>query len=148
MWPDGAPSPNAAGVDVEARKAIAPMTIDASGTAYSLVLGSGEIDAHRFERLVTAGREAAATGRNDDALQHLDEALTLWRDRPFEDVADLAIGQGPAARLSSMREAAIATRLECYIDSGRVDLAAAELESLVVAEPLVERWWALLMITR
>jgi predicted ATPase/DNA-binding SARP family transcriptional activator len=147
LWPDGAPSPNALqALMSKLRKAIAPITIDATGSSYSLVLGEAEIDAHRFERLVTAGREAAAAGRSVDAAGLLGEALGLWRDRPFEDIADLSIGQAPAARLGSMYEAAVTIRLESLIGSGQIDVASAELESLVVADPLVERWWALLMI--
>ncbi|MGZ4806367.1 MAG: ATP-binding protein, partial [Ilumatobacteraceae bacterium] len=149
LWPDGAPSSNALQAVVsKLRKAVAPMTIDASGSAYSLLTAPGEVDAHRFEHLVTAGREAAAAGRHDEAIDRLDAALVLWRGRPFEDVADLPIGQAPGARLLSLREAAVSTRLECAIAGGNIDTAAAELEALVVAEPLVERWWALLMITR
>src|SRR3954465_6526365 len=147
LWPDGAPSPNALqALMSKLRKAIAPMMIDASGSGYSLVLGSAEIDAHKFEQLVTPRREAAAAGRADDAVDQLGRALALWRDRPFEDIADLSIGQGPAARLNAMRESAIAIRLGWMLRGGQIDTAAAELESLVVAEPLVERWWALLMI--
>src|SRR4051794_40904669 len=147
LWPDGAPSPNALqAVISKLRKAIAPMTIDASGSGYSLVLGPAEIDAHTFEQLVTAGRESAAAGRDGDAVDQLGHALALWRDRPFEDIADLSIGQAPAARLMAMREAAMAVRLESMLSAGQIDAAEAELESLVVAEPLVERWWALLMI--
>ena len=92
------------------------------------------------------GARAAAAGRHDDAVEQLGQALALWRDRPFEDIADLSIGQAPAARLNAIREAAIAIRLESLLGGGHIDVAAAELESLVVAEPLVERWWALLMI--
>ncbi len=101
------------------------MTIDATGASYTLVLGSGEIDTHRFEQLVTAGHEAAAAGRPESAVMHLDAALALWRARPYEDVADLPIGQAPAARLMSLREAAIAIRLECLIGAGLIDVAAA-----------------------
>src|SRR4029077_9864749 len=50
--------------------------------------------------------------------------------------------------LSAMREAAITVRLECLISAGQIDTTAAELESLVIAEPLGERWWGLLMIVR
>ncbi|MGZ4674688.1 MAG: AfsR/SARP family transcriptional regulator, partial [Ilumatobacteraceae bacterium] len=114
LWPDGAPSSNALQAVVsKLRKAVAPMTIDASGSAYSLLTAPGEVDAHRFEHLVTAGREAAAAGRHDEAIDRLDAALVLWRGRPFEDVADLPIGQAPGARLLSLREAAVSTRLEC-----------------------------------
>src|SRR3954468_16418472 len=99
LWPDGAPSPNALqALMSKLRKAIAPMTIDASGSAYSLVLGRAAIDAHRFEQLTTAGREAAAAGRHEDAVDQLSDALALWRDRPFEDIADLSIGEGPGGR--------------------------------------------------
>ena len=56
--------------------------------------------------------------RHDEAVEHLDKALALWRGRPFEEISDLSIGQAPAARLLSMREAAITTRLECSIGGG------------------------------
>ena len=88
LWPDGAPSSNALQAVVsKARKTIAPMTIDASGSAYSLLTASGEVDAHRFEHLVTSGREAAAGGSHDEAVEQLDHALRLWRGRPFEETS-------------------------------------------------------------
>jgi predicted ATPase/DNA-binding SARP family transcriptional activator len=149
LWPDGTPSPNALQATMsKLRKAVAPMAIDTSGAAYTLDLGGGEIDAHRFERLVTAGREAAAAARHDEATVHCDEALSLWRGTPFADIVDCSVGQAPSARLQSLRQAAITTRLECGLSVGRVDSVAAELEALVVTEPLVERWWELMMIAR
>lgn len=149
LWPDGPPSVNALQATVsKLRKAISPISIEATGTAYQLVLGSAQLDAHRFEGLTTAGREAAADGRHDLAVEHLDAALALWRGRPFDDLADLPIGQPAAVRLLSLREAATTTRLECNLSLGHIEAAAAELESLVVAEPFVERWWAMLMIAR
>jgi predicted ATPase/DNA-binding SARP family transcriptional activator len=149
LWPDGAPSPNALQAAVsKLRKTVAPMAIEAVGAAYTLDLGSGEIDAHRFERLVTAGREAAASARHDEAIVHCDDALALWRGQPFDDIADFSVGRAPSARLQSLRQTAITTRLESSLGGGRVDSVAAELEALVVSEPLVERWWELLMIAR
>ncbi|HSB86538.1 MAG TPA: BTAD domain-containing putative transcriptional regulator, partial [Ilumatobacteraceae bacterium] len=149
LWPDGAPSTNALQATVsKLRKAIAPISIDAAASAYGLVLGQAQIDAHRFETLTSTGRDAAADGRHEAAVEQLDSAMALWRGRPFDDLADLPIGQAPAARLLSLRDAAITTRLECNLGLGRLDLAAAELEALVVSEPFVERWWALLMLTR
>ncbi len=149
LWPNGAPSSNALqAVISKLRKAVSPMIIDAAGGAYGLDLAGGEIDARRFERLVTAGREAAAAARHDDAIVHCDEALSLWRGTPFDDIVDFAVGQAPSARLQSLRQAAITTRLECGLATGRVESVAADLVALVVAEPLVERWWELLMIAR
>lgn len=149
LWPGGPPSSNALQATMsKLRKTVAPIAIDATGAGYQLGVAGAELDAHHFELLTTAGREAAADGRHDAAVEQLSQALTLWRGRPFDDLADVSIGQASAARLLSLREAAITTRLECAINLGQIELAAAELESLVVAEPFVERWWALLMIAR
>lgn len=149
LWPEGPPSSNALQATVsKLRKTIAPITIDATASAYSLTLGPAGIDAHHFEKLTSSGRDAAADGRHEAAVEQLDVALTMWRGRPFDDLADLPIGQAPAARLSSLRESAISTRLECNLSLGRLDVAAAELEALTVSEPFVERWWALLMLSR
>ena len=87
--------------------------------------------------MTTSGRPASSP-----------QALALWRGRPYEEIADHAIGQAPAARLTSLRDAALAARLETELARGRVDDVAAEVEALCRTEPLVERWWALLMLAR
>src|SRR5262245_2385615 len=147
LWPDGPPSTNALQAIVsKLRRGVAPVTRTASG--YALTLGPDELDVHRFERLVVSGRDAAAAGDHDRAADELAEALALWRGRPYDEIADHAFGEAPAARLTSLRDAALAARLETELARGKVDQVAAEAEALVRAEPLVERWWALLMIAR
>ena len=115
---------------------------------YALAIAPEELDVFRFERLVVSGRDAAAGGDHERAAHELTQALALWRGRPYEEIADHAIGQAPAARLTSLRDAALAARLETELARGRVDEVAAEAEALCRTEPLVERWWALLMLAR
>ena len=147
LWPDGPPSSNALQAIVsKLRKAVAPVARTAGG--YALTIAPEELDVHRFERLVVSGRDAAAGGDHERAARELSQALALWRGRPYEEIADHAIGQAPAARLTSLRDAALAARLETELARGRVDEVAAEVEALCRTEPLVERWWALLMLAR
>jgi predicted ATPase/DNA-binding SARP family transcriptional activator len=147
LWPDGPPSTNALHAIVsKLRRAVAPVARTAGG--YALAIAPDELDVHRFERLVVSGRDAAAGGDHDRAADQLAEALALWRGRPYDEIADHTFGQAPAARLTSLRDAALAARLETDLARGKVDEVAAEAEALVRAEPLVERWWALLMIAR
>ena len=142
LWPDGPPSSNALQAIVsKLRKAVAPVARTAGG--YALTIAPEELDVHRFERLVVSGRDAAAGGDHERAARELSAALALWRGRPYEEIADHAIGQAPAARLTSLRDAALAARLETELARGRVDEVAAEVEALCRTEPLVERWWAL-----
>ncbi len=147
LWPDGPPSSNALQAIVsKLRKAVAPVARTAGG--YALTIAPEDLDVHRFERLVVSGRDAAAGGDHERAARELSAALALWRGRPYEEIADHAIGQAPAARLTSLRDAALAARLETELLRGRVDDVAAEVEALCRTEPLVERWWALLMLAR
>jgi predicted ATPase/DNA-binding SARP family transcriptional activator len=149
LWPDGAPSANALQAQVsKLRKALVPMAIDGSPSGYALVAAHESIDATRFESLAVGGREAAARGDHAHAASMLGEALLLWRGRPFDEIADHPLGQAPSVRLMSMRSAVLAARIESDLALGRVDAAATELEVLVAQEPLVERWWALLMLVR
>ena len=110
LWPEGPPSANALQAIVsKLRRAVAPVARTAGG--YALAIAPDELDVHRFERLVVSGRDAAAGGDHERAACELTEALALWRGRPYDEIADHAIGQAPAARLLSLRDAALAARL-------------------------------------
>ena len=114
--------------------------------AYSLQLADEQVDARRFERLVTEGR--AALGRNEpgQAAAKLRAALQLWRGPAL---ADLSNGQGPgveAARLEELRLGAIVDRIDADLALGRHADVTGELEALVAAYPLRERLHEQLMI--
>ena len=68
------------------------------------------------------------------------------RGRPYDDIADTELGRAESVRLERVARSARARRLEIELHSDEhVDAACAELEALVVTEPVDEHWWALLM---
>jgi YVTN family beta-propeller protein len=114
--------------------------------AYSLRVEEGQLDAHRFERLVEQGRAALAGNEADQAAASLRAALQLWRGQAL---ADLAHGLGPrveAVQLEELRLSAIEDRIEADLALGRHAEVVGELEALVAVHPLRERLHGQLMI--
>jgi predicted ATPase/DNA-binding SARP family transcriptional activator len=104
------------------------------------------VDALRFERLVSAGRTAAAQGDLARAARLSAEALGLWRGPPL---ADAALEGGAAVlrtRLAELREAAVDDRVEWEMRLGHHAALVGELEAVVAATPLQERRWGQLMV--
>ena len=108
---------------------------------YRLDVRPSDVDVHRFETLVAAGRSDLREGRFDAAEAKLTEALTLWRGPALADLPDAL----DASALEETRAAAMEDRLEAEIRRGRAAEAATQLESVVAAAPLRERATALLM---
>ena len=133
LWPDGPPSSNALQAIVsKLRKAVAPVARTAGGYALGhRPRGAGRppLRAPRRQRARRRG------GWRPRAGGGVSQALALWRGRPYEEIADHAIGQAPAARLTSLRDAALAARLETELARGRVDDVAAEVEALCRPSP-------------
>jgi predicted ATPase/DNA-binding SARP family transcriptional activator len=122
------------------RKAL-PGLVEFHGDGYRLLVDPEDVDAHRFERLATAGRRMLTAGQPAEAAATLDEALGLWRGAPL---VDLPHGQAQAARLAELRLTAVEDRAEAALalpDRSPV----AELRALVDEHPLRERARALLM---
>jgi hypothetical protein len=99
----------------------------------------GELDLHRFERLVDEGRSLLARGLAADASERLREALALWRGPALADFAYESFAQAPIARLEEIRLAALELRIESDLALGRHHALVGELESLVAEQPLRER---------
>jgi WD40 repeat protein/DNA-binding SARP family transcriptional activator len=102
------------------------------GHAYELRIDPDGVDAGRFERLVARGSPR--------------EALALWRGPPLDDVAHEPFAAAEIRRLEGLRLAALELAIESELDAGRHCDVVAELESLVLAEPLRERLHAQLML--
>jgi DNA-binding SARP family transcriptional activator len=107
------------------RKALGPDRIVTRPPGYLVHVDPDELDAARFERLVSEGRYA--------------EALSLWRGPALADVADEPFASPDAARLDEARLAAVEARLAAELDAGAQDTVAGELEALVAAHPHRER---------
>lgn len=113
---------------------------------YALALGPDDLDAARLERAADEGRRLLARGEAEAAHTALAAGLALWRGEPFPELAERAAAQAEAARLAAIRDAATDRWYEASIERGDVDAAIAGLESTLVADPLRERRWSLLML--
>ena len=93
--------------------------IETVGSGYRLHLERDELDALRFEDEVTEARTASGDGDIRLSLELLDDALALWRGRPYDDVADLDWARAEVARLDEIRASAIERRFEALLAAGR-----------------------------
>jgi tetratricopeptide (TPR) repeat protein len=114
---------------------------------YSLTVEPDDVDALRFQEYARRGRDELAAGEPARAAAHLREALALWRHEvALADAEPVGWGAAEAARLSEVRLTATEDRWEAEMRLGRHDAAVGELERLLVAHPLRERFVALLML--
>ena len=112
------------------RKALGQDRIVTSPSGYRVSLARPEdLDLERFERL------AAIV----DA-ESLREALSLWRGPALIDFAHEPWAIAPAARLEEVRLAVLEKRIDADLMLGRHGDVVGELEELVVAHPLRERF--------
>jgi DNA-binding SARP family transcriptional activator len=115
-------------------------------SGYLLAVGSGQIDAGRFEELVAAGRLAACPERAQEASERLAEALGLWRGSPLADVPAGPIIMAESVRLEELRLEAAELRAEADIACGRYAQVVADLRRLTTTHQLREHLHALLML--
>jgi len=112
---------------------------------YLLRVAEGELDAHIFERLTSAGLKALAGADAAAASSHLRRAVALWSGDALADL-DLA---GPAAaerdRLTELRRQAASAQIEADLALGQHADAAAQLRALIAGDPLDEQLHAHLM---
>ncbi len=117
---------------------------DAAG--YVLAVDPDDVDAQRFERLAEEGRALLRDGRPEAARQALGEALDLWRGPVLAEFGDLPSVAAEAARLAEVRAETLEARVAADLALGAHAAVIAELQRLVVDEPLREQLWAHLML--
>ncbi|HXF73739.1 MAG TPA: AfsR/SARP family transcriptional regulator [Actinomycetota bacterium] len=154
LWGDSPPEDARHAVQVyvsQLRKALAaggpgsnPIVTQPGG--YVLRLGPDDLDLHRFERDVEAGRSALSAGDARTAVDLLRDALRLFRGPPL---AGLAL-EGPAgaaiSRIEELRLTATEDRVRAELQLGRHAELVPELQELVSAHPLREPLRASLML--
>ncbi len=128
------------------RKVLPGDVLVTRGHGYELRLGSEDLDADRFERLLDDGRGELAAERPERALSLLERALALWRGPPLADLAYEPFAQAEIARLEDLRVAAVEQLIEAKLALGRHSEVVAELERLVDEHPYRERLRAHLMV--
>ena len=130
------------------RRTLAPVggELVSEAGGYRLALTPETVDAGRFEKMVADGRRALADGDAQEAADILRRAMELWRGPALADVRYERFAQAEIARLEELRLAATEERIEADLRLGRHAEVLAELEALVVAEPLRERLRGQLML--
>lgn len=123
------------------RRALAPeATIELTPAGY--ILDGAEIDARRFDDLVTA---ATATGDLSWEMQVLDQAVGLWRGRAYEGF-DVAAVEAEIARLEDDRVGATERLAELLVATGSARSAVSLLRDVVRGHPFREGAHAGLMV--
>jgi DNA-binding SARP family transcriptional activator len=102
---------------------------------YALRIPPEGVDAIRFERLVTDGRNALGATRYPQAAALLADALALWRGQPLADVAGRPFALAEIRRLDSLHRAARTARIEAEIGLGRHREVIGELEGMLARWP-------------
>ena len=113
---------------------------------YLLHVTPAELDALCFEDLLRRGREALERGEPGAARPLLCTALDLWRGDALADVTMLDAAQAEIRRLEELRVTATVLRIEADLALGRHLDVVPELTRLIVAQPLHEQLYALLML--
>jgi predicted ATPase/DNA-binding SARP family transcriptional activator len=148
LWGDEPPGSALSSLQVYVhglRKQLDRGRIETRGSGYVLPVGSGELDLHRFDRLVSDGRAALEKGAASVAAERLDEALLLWRGDPLGDLPFEA-AEAERALLRERRQEAQELRIDARLALGRHDGLVSELEELIAKHPYRERLRAQLML--
>jgi DNA-binding SARP family transcriptional activator len=151
LWGGAAPGTAASALQVyvsQLRKVLEPdgppyRTLVTRPPGYVLVLDAGARDVDRFQALVAEAHEAESAA---DAAGLLREALGLWRGDALGDLAYEPFVQVESARLEELRVVALEELIHYDLELGRHAELVPELETLVAAHPLRERFRAQLMI--
>ncbi|MGC7100984.1 BTAD domain-containing putative transcriptional regulator, partial [Amycolatopsis lurida] len=126
------------------RQTLAPagVTITWQDIGYRLTIGTGEVDVHRFRRLLGQARAGNDPVR---AVELADEALALWRGDPLAELDTPWAGE-IRERLDNERAAAAADRIDWALDCGRHRELLPDLFTQTTADPLNERAAGQLML--
>lgn len=112
---------------------------------YLIRVAAGELDVSLFEDLLDSARSAAIAGAWARAGAEARTALSLWRGDPLADVPSAYLVSREVPRLEELRLRTAETGIEADLRLGKPASVIGELRSLVGAEPLRERLYALLM---
>lgn len=111
--------------------------------SYELDVAAVDVDAIIFQHLI---RDADNVRDDPTECRRLaQEALKLWRGRPFGDLADDEAFAVEAYRLDGLRLVAMELSIEADLALGHHQLVVGELEAAVKENPYREHLWHLLI---
>ncbi len=120
------------------------LTNDVGG--YRLQVDDEHVDSRRFERLAEQIRDLAGGGEPRAALALCQEALDLWRGRPYETLADHELIAPIVSRLDELAAEVQERRVDALLAVGETEQALAAASSLLDATPFRERLWVQRML--
>lgn len=130
----------------ELRKVVGAATIETRTPGYVLRVSPEQLDLTRFEHLADQATRAFEQGDARSAANLLTAALGLWTGPPLADLADEPFARIAIQRLEEVRLAALEQRIDAELALGNHARLVAELEELVAAQPLRERFRGQLML--
>jgi predicted ATPase/DNA-binding SARP family transcriptional activator len=113
---------------------------------YRLLVTTDQVDSLRFEALGLDVLDLLATDQPARALARADEALAVWRGRPFDILSDAYWATGPIARLEEIRAQIQERRVDALLATNQPTRALADLEMLLAGSPYRERLWGQRML--
>jgi DNA-binding SARP family transcriptional activator len=128
------------GVSVDSRTALV-----SAPPGYRLTVPEKDCDIGRFVLGKTAGVQAAAAGKFEQACEGLSAALSEWRGPVLEDLRDFQFVDAFATALVEDKMLAHTALAESEIACGRGYAVIGELESLTAEHPYREPLWAQLI---
>ena len=105
---------------------------------YLLDVDATDVDARRFVEHAKAGWQARGEEDPQRALSESEAALALWRGQAYQEVAAVPCVVPEVARLQELRLSVVEMRCAALLDLGAHEMAAAELEAFMKANPLRE----------
>jgi predicted ATPase len=130
------------------RRILGSGAIVTEGHGYRLDVDATSLDASEFLRLGTEAK-AEVNGRDwDSVLSAAEEALDLWRGRPFSELMDDDFARPTIAKLEELHLELLEIRAEALLGLDRPADVLPDLESLVIEHPLRESLWEHLMTAR
>ncbi|HEU5486416.1 MAG TPA: BTAD domain-containing putative transcriptional regulator [Microlunatus sp.] len=113
---------------------------------YRLVASPTKIDSLIFEEASGSARDLLLGDQPSRALNRCDEALGLWRGRPWTPHSDEPWAGAATARLEELHVQLRERRIDALLALGDPHQALADLDLLVAEHPLRERFWGQLML--
>lgn len=115
-------------------------------TGYALAVAPEDVDIYRFDWLVRQGRAALSAGDHPTAAETLRQAIELCRGPALQGMDEVPELAAEAGRIEELRLVALEGRFAAELALGESASVVAELDRLVAAYPLRERFRAQLML--
>jgi predicted ATPase/DNA-binding SARP family transcriptional activator len=149
LWGEEAPSSAASVLRLyvsNVRRRLPPGRLLTRAPGYVLIVEDGELDAERFEALLSQARHSREAADLRLARSELDRALALWRGPAFCDAGADSFARDAAARLDELRLQCIEDSLSLELERGHHREVIPELEALVATHPLRDSSRGVLML--